>query len=283
MKRDSNFLQVTFSLVLPALFLTGCSGGCGSNKMDQSPAPRNEPSSAIPAITTAATSNAPVVAEATKATAASISGKIILKGTPPSEHTLSMDATCGQLHATPPTTRFYSVGDAGALADVFVAIKSGLNGKAFPPSEQPVLLDQLRCEYTPYVVGLQTGQKLLVRNSDPMMHNVHPVPKISGNKESNKAQMPKSKDYEFAFENPEVFLTFQCNVHPWMFAYVGVVEHPFFAVSGKDGTFQLKNVPDGNYVIEATHRKAGKQTKEVTVAHGASTPIEITFEITPSP
>jgi plastocyanin len=154
-----------------------------------------------------------------------------------------------------------------------------LNGKTFAVPTEAVLLDQVGCEYTPYVVGLQTGQKLLVRNSDPLMHNVHAMPKVSGNKESNKAQMHKSPDLEYTFNTPEIFLTYKCDMHPWMFAYVGVVEHPFFAVSNKDGAFFLKNVPDGKYVIEAYHRKAGKQTKDISVTNGKSDPIHFTFEI----
>ncbi len=217
---------------------------------------------------------------ASESTAASsgVSGKIVLKGTPPPASNMSMDAACGKLHTTIPKTRLYVVGESGELADVFVHIKDGLTGKSFPPAS-PALLDQKGCEYVPYVLGLQTGQKLLVRNSDPMMHNVHPLPKVSGNKESNKAQMPKAPDLEYTFEKPEIFVTYKCDVHPWMYAYVAVVEHPFFAVSGKDGTFSLKDVPDGKYVLEAVHRKVGKQTKEITVTNGKSQPIEFTFEL----
>lgn len=211
--------------------------------------------------------------------ASGISGKIILKGTPPAERDLPLTPDCGKLHTAVAKTRLYLVGKDGALADVFVYIKEGLNGKTFATPSEPVVLDQVGCEYTPYVVGLQTGQKLLVRNSDPLMHNVHALPKISGNKESNKAQMAKSPALEYTFATPEIFLTYKCDVHPWMYAYVGVVENPFFAVSGKDGTFELKNVPDGKYVVEAVHRKAGKQTKEVSVTDGKSDPIHFTFEI----
>ncbi|MEO6034188.1 MAG: carboxypeptidase regulatory-like domain-containing protein [Verrucomicrobiota bacterium] len=211
---------------------------------------------------------------------AGISGKIILKGTPPPEKNISLTSDCGPLHPRNLQTRFYVIGENGALADVFVYIKDGLSGKTFDPPVEPVLLDQAGCEYTPYVVGLQTKQKLLVRNSDPMMHNVHVIPKADGNKEANKAQMPKSKELVFGFDNPEIFVTFKCDVHPWMFTYVGVVDHPFFAVSGKDGKFILKNVPDGKYLIEAVHRKAGRQTKEITVGAGKSEPVEFVLEVT---
>ncbi|MBI2928809.1 MAG: hypothetical protein HYY24_24365 [Verrucomicrobia bacterium] len=198
--------------------------------------------------------------------AADITGKITLKGTPPPEKELPLDPQCSKLHTTKPTTRFYVVGSGGELADVFVYIKDGLSGKTFEAPAEPAVLDQKGCEYTPYVFGVQTKQKLLVKNSDPVLHNVHTTPsKESSNKESNRAQPMGGKDLEFVFDNPEVFLRFKCDVHPWMFSYAGVVTHPFHSTTGKDGTFKIKNVPAGKYVIEAYHRKGGKLTKEITV------------------
>src|SRR2546425_6211645 len=134
--------------------------------------------------------------------AADISGKITLKGTPPPEKPLPLDAICGKLHEKIPTTRFYVVGSGGELADVFVYIKEGAPKAAAPPSEK-LVLDQTGCEYVPYVFGLQTKQTLLVRNSDPVLHNVHPTPMVPGNKEDNKAQMAKSPDFVFTFDKPE--------------------------------------------------------------------------------
>jgi hypothetical protein len=221
---------------------------------------------------------ASIVAAAQLASAADITGKITLKGTPPPEKVLPLDATCGGLHSDKPTTRFYVVGPAGELADVYVYIKDGLSGKTFEPPAQPGLLDQVGCEYTPYVLGLQTKQKLTVRNSDPVLHNVHPQPIVPGNKEANRAQLPKSPDLTFTFDNAEVLLKFKCDVHPWMFAYVGVLDHPFFSVSAKDGTFKLANVPPGTYTIEAYHRKGGKVTQKVTVGND-NQKIDFTVEV----
>ena len=104
-----------------------------------------------------------------------------------------------------------------------------------------------------------------MKNSDPVLHNIHPTPAVAGNKEENKAQMPNGPDLTFAFEKPETFLKFACNVHPWMFAYASVFDHPYFAVTGKDGTFKISNVPPGKYTIEANHRKGGVVTQEITV------------------
>ncbi len=201
------------------------------------------------------------------ALAGDITGKITLKGTPDPEKQLPVagDPFCGKLFAGKPipTTRFYVVDASGGLADTFVYLKEGVTSKPAPPTT-PVVLDQSGCEYLPYVVGVQTGQPLLVKNSDPLLHNVHPTPTVAGNKEANLAQAPGAKPLTFSFANPEVFLRFKCDVHNWMFSYVGVVAHPYFAVSGKDGTFKIANVPPGEYVIEAVHRKTHPGGKGVT-------------------
>ena len=212
--------------------------------------------------------------------AADITGKITLAGTPPPERELSevkANADCGKLHKEVPKTRFFVVGPNKELADVVVSLK-GISGKSAGESAQPVLIDQVACEYSPYVTAVQTKQKIKVRNSDPFMHNVHPVPAAPGNKESNKAQMPKAPDFEYAFENPESFLKFKCDVHPWMFSYVTVFDHPYFAVSQKDGTFTIKNVPPGKYTIEAVHRKAPPVTKEIEVKD-ANVTADLTVEV----
>ena len=215
---------------------------------------------------------AAVLAAAHIASAGDITGKITLKGTPPPERVIPMDKSCGDLwQGKPqPTTRVYTVGEGGGLADVVVYVKDA-SGASVPVPAEPAVLDQHGCEYLPYIIGIRAKQQLLVKNSDPVMHNVHTVPSASsGNKELNKAQMAKQKPLEFAFDNPEMFLTFKCDVHRWMFAYVSVFDHPYFTVSQKDGTFKIANVPPGKYTVEAAHRRAGKQSMEVTVGADAA-------------
>lgn len=200
--------------------------------------------------------------------AADITGKITLKGTPPAEKVLPLDPSCAKLHTADkkPTTRFYVVGQDGGLADVVVVLK-GAAGKSSGASAKPAVLDQVGCEYIPTILAVQTGQKIVVKNSDPVLHNVHPTPDPkNGNPESNKAQLPKGPDLEYAFQKPEMFLRYKCDVHPWMFSWVTVVDHPYFAVSGKDGSFKIADVPPGKYTLEIHHRKAGTQTKEIEVA-----------------
>ncbi|HTG44875.1 MAG TPA: carboxypeptidase regulatory-like domain-containing protein [Verrucomicrobiae bacterium] len=210
-------------------------------------------------------------------TAGDITGKITLKGTPLPEKDLPLDPNCGKIHPTK-KTRLYVVGAGGELADTFVSIKDA-SGKQFALPEKPHLIDQHGCEYNPYVSGAMVNQKILVRNSDPVLHNVHTLPAVSGNKESNTAQLPKSKDLEYAFPKEESFLKFKCDVHPWMFAYVSVLNHPFFSVSGTDGTFKIANVPAGKYTVEAMHRKAGKQTMEVEVPATGSKEVNFTLDV----
>ena len=216
------------------------------------------------------------------ATAGNITGKVTLKGTPPPEKENTLikeDPNCGKLHTEPVKTRFFVVGAGGELADVVVMLK-GIAGKSTGASSPPLLLDQKGCEYVPYVAAAQTGQKIVVKNSDPAMHNVHPSPAATGNKEENKAQFAGSPDLTFEFPTAENFLKFKCDVHSWMFSYITIVDHPYFAVTGKDGTFTIKDVPAGKYKIAALHRKAAptgvEQDIEVT-ADGAKA--DFTLEV----
>jgi plastocyanin len=212
-------------------------------------------------------------------TAANISGTVTLKGEPPKEKDitpLKADAQCGKLHSSMPTTKFYVVGQNNGLADVVVSLQ-GVSGKSAGASAKPVFLDQKDCIYVPQIIALQTGQTLQVKNSDPVMHNVHSQPQTAGNKEENKVQMAKAPDLKFSFAKPEEFIRFKCDVHPWMFAWVSVFDHPFYAISGQDGTFKIADVPPGKYKIKAIHRKAGELIQEIEVKDGEDAKIEFTL------
>jgi plastocyanin len=215
------------------------------------------------------------------AVAGDITGTITLKGSAPKEKDitpLKEDPTCGKMHSEMPTTHFYVVGEKGELADVVVSLQ-GVSGKSTGASAPAAVLDQKGCEYIPSILAVQTGQKVVVKNSDPVLHNVHAMPAAaSGNKEDNKAQMANSPDLSFTFDKPEEFLKFKCDVHPWMFAWLNVFDHPYFAMSGKDGTFKIANVPAGKYTLKAAHRKAGSVTQEIEVKEGEPTKADLTLE-----
>jgi len=216
------------------------------------------------------------------ASAGDITGTITLNGTPPPEQPnaqIAENADCGKMHTEPVTTHFYVVGANKGLADVVVTLKGG-TAKSTGESAPPLVLDQKGCEYIPYIAAVQTNQKIVAKNSDPVMHNVHPTPTADGNKEQNKAQMPGGADVSFSFPTAEKFLRFKCDVHGWMYAYVTVVDSPYFAVSGKDGSFKIANVPPGKYTLEAQHRKAsgGKPvTKEIEVKDSGAV-VDVTLD-----
>jgi plastocyanin len=205
--------------------------------------------------------------------AGDVTGSISFKGAAPAEKEITPikdDPNCAAMYpAGLPKTKFYVVGANGELADVIVSIKGVAGAASTGASAAPATVDQKGALYTPQILAIQTGQKLIVKNSDPVVHNVHTKP--TANPESNQVQMNGGADLTYTFDKPEMFLKFQCDVHPWMFAWVSVFDHPYFAVSGADGKFTIKNVPAGKYTIEATHRKIGTQTAEIEVkADGAT-------------
>jgi len=166
----------------------------------------------------------------------------------------------------------------GELADVVVSVQ-GIGGKSAGASAKPAVLDQKSCLYVPQIIAVQTGQKLIVKNSDPVMHNVDVQPaNDSGNPSKNEVQVPGAADLTFSFPKPEMFLKIKCDVHAWMFAWVSVFDHPYFAVSAKDGTFKIPNVPAGKYTLQAAHRKAGTVTREVEVKEGEPARVDFTLE-----
>jgi plastocyanin len=223
-----------------------------------------------------------LVAAVQLARAGNITGTVTLAGTPPPEKEitpLKEDLTCGKLVQGMPTTHFYVVGPNKGLADVVVMLK-GITGKSTGASAPAAELDQMGCQYVPSILAIQTGQKLIVKNSDPVLHNVHTLPTVAGNEEKNVSQMAGSPELTFTFAKPENFLKFKCDVHPWMFAWVTVVDNPWFAVTDKEGKFTIKNVPPGKYTVVALHRKAAPNgvEKEVEVKDGDVT-ADFTLEV----
>ena len=243
-------------------FLIGCGAasllllaGCGGSSTSEGPK-KEEPKSAA----------APAAAPTDDASAATVTGKVSFSGDKPVMKALSMDATpaCARAHTTPQKSQEVMVNENGTLRNVFVWVKSGLPDKAWPAPATAVRLDQKGCMYEPHVFGVMTNQDIEIANDDPTNHNIHPQPK--DNREWNESQPPKGENKKKSFARQEVMIPVKCNVHPWMRAYIGVVSHPFFAVTGDDGTFTIKGLPPGTYKVEAWHEKYGAKEMDVTVA-----------------
>jgi hypothetical protein len=208
------------------------------------------------------------------ATAGTIKGRVLLEGTAPENPVIKMssDTACGAAE-----TRGESyVVDHGGLKNTFVYIKDGLGNKyIFDNPTTPVVIDQKGCHYVPHVVGVRTTQPLEIVNSDATLHNVHGMPK--DNREFNQGQPVQGLKNDFTFNAAEVLIPLKCDVHSWMNAYVGVVDHPFFAVTGDGGAFELRGVPPGTYTVEAVHEKLGRVSMPVTLGEKDSK--ELTFTL----
>jgi plastocyanin len=156
-----------------------------------------------------------------------------------------------------------------------VYVSDGLGDQTFSPPSEPVVLQQKGCLYQPHVLGLQSGQTLKVVNDDQTTHNIHIMPQ--NNREWNKSQ-PPGMTIEETIARQEVAIPVRCNVHPWMKSYVAVFKHPFFAVTGKNGSFELKNLPPGNYTLQAWHEKFGTSTQKVTLGASETKSVDFVFK-----
>lgn len=212
------------------------------------------------------------------ATASTVSGTVTFEGEVPRNPRINMSAEpdCHSLHSGAVRAQVAIVGEDGALGNTFVWIKSGLEGKKFKTPTSPVALDQKGCIYNPHVIALQTRQTLAISNSDQTTHNVHPLPKV--NREWNKSQTANAPAIERKFSRQEIMLPVKCNIHPWMRSYINVVDHPFFAVTGVDGSFAIKGLPPGTYTIEAVHERFKSQEMSVTVGISESKQLDFAYK-----
>jgi plastocyanin len=209
------------------------------------------------------------------ATAGELKGAVALNGSVPKNEPIRMNAdpVCVKEAKGTPTQETYIVSaDGKSLGNVFVYVKDGLSNYAYD-APAPMTLNQQGCHYTPHVFGVRVGQPLDILNSDPTLHNIHAIPKV--NREFNNGQPIQGMKTSHSFTAKEVMVPFKCDVHGWMNAYVGVLDHPFFAVTDAEGKFDIKGLPPGTYTIEAWHEKLGAVTQSVTV--GAKETKEIAF------
>ncbi len=205
-----------------------------------------------------------------------ITGTMTFEGTPPAAKPLPMDSDPRCTPEAGATSELLVVGPANALQNVFVYVKDGLGSRTYATPSTPVILDQKGCRYIPHVFGVQVGQQVQISNSDRTLHNVNSAPK--NNRGFNFGQVPSTPAVTRTFDKPEIGVPFRCDVHSWMHAYAGVVSHPFFAVTKADGTFEIKGLPAGTYLIEAWHERLGTQTQSVTVEAAAPAKITMAFK-----
>jgi plastocyanin len=246
--------------------------GCDDSKPEVKPAAT---STAKPATTAAATAKPTATAAATAAPAAAgngtIKGVVSFTGKAPEMKvpTKRKDAEFCKDKQVP--FNAVLVKD-GKLQDVFVRLANGSVKGNFDTSK-PSHIDQVDCMYTPRIQGVVAGQSIEIKNSDATLHNVHTY---KGSESWFNQAQPKGSA-SMTKESPEdpTVVKFSCDVHPWMRGFVVVTDHPFFAVSGADGSFTIDKVPAGKYKLEAWHTTYGLKTADVEVADGK--PAEVTF------
>jgi plastocyanin len=236
------------------------------------------PTASTPAATPAA---APVdYYKVDPATAGSIAGTLRYTGKKPAKKLIDMseDPACVDAYKGQPKPSDESliVSSKGELGNAFVYIEKGLEGKNFPISDAPVTIDQKGCWFRPRVMGIQVGQVLKVVNSDPVTHNIHPMAMV--NREWNHSQGPGDEPISRKFTKPEVMIPVKCNIHSWMHAFIGVLDHPYFAVSKDDGTFTISNLPPGTYTLAVWQEKLGTTRQQITIAAGQNATANMTIK-----
>jgi plastocyanin len=247
-----------------ALSIAACGGG--SEPASQSAAP-------------AASAAAPAGQKVDPATAGEVKGVVSLEGTAPKNEAIKMNAdpVCLKEAKGPQTQETFTVGgDGKTLGNVFVYVKDGLGNYVFETPTESIKFDQKGCRYTPHVFGVRVNQPVEIINSDPTLHNIHATPKA--NSEFNNGQPIQGMKMTHTFTAKEVMVPFKCDVHGWMNAYVGVLDHPYFAVTGPDGAFSLKSLPPGTYTIEAWHEKLGPMTQSVTLGDKETKDVNFAFK-----
>lgn len=206
-----------------------------------------------------------------------VSGQVLFDGEAPESEVLDLSPApiCASLHDGPVLDRKIRVGPDGGLAGAFVVLRNVATDAAPPPPEEPVVLRQRGCRFEPRVLGVRAGQPLVVRNEDPTYHNVVAEPEV--NPGFDLSQPFEGMESRVVFEKPELMIPVRSEAHPWMTAWLCVVDHPWFAVTGDDGGFSLEPVPPGDYTLEVWHEELGWREAQVTVAPGEPVTVDVHF------
>ncbi len=210
-------------------------------------------------------------------TAGTLKGKVSFGGVVPAPQAIPIQGNpeCAAFHPGGKIASEELLTSEGGLQNVFVYIKEGLEGQHFDAPSDPVTLSNKKCVYVPHVSGAQVGQPVVLLNEDPTLHNIHSYAKTM--KPWNLGLPFQGMKQIKKFESAEVMVTLKCDVHPWMIGYVGVLPHPYFAVTNSKGEFEIKNLPPGDYAVEAWHEKLGVQRRNVLVKATETTETEFRF------
>jgi len=206
---------------------------------------------------------------------ATVSGKVVLIGTPPKSPVIDMskEPECVKLNPKQRMTEDTVTGPDDGLKNVVVFISAGAPATSAPQA-MPVTLNQQNCHYTTRVLAFQVEQEVKVTNSDPLTHNIHPMPVT--NREWNNVQLKGSPPLVSSFNKPE-FIPVKCNLHSWMRAYFAVMSTSHFAVTREDGKFTLPELPPGKYILTAWHETYGTRNKEITVVAGQQVTVDFSY------
>ena len=206
-----------------------------------------------------------------------VKGTVKVQGTGPKATRIDMsqDPKCAQGHSGSVTTDDVVADSGGGLEDVIVYVSQGLGDAKFDPPQEPAVIEQKGCMYKPHVVAVRANQELKVVNSDTTTHNIHPTP--NNNRELNQSQ-PAGVPFSMTFAREEIAIPVKCTIHPGMHSYIAVFKHPYFAVTGKGGSFEIGNLPAGSYTITAWHGKLGTAMQKVTVGESETKTIEFVFK-----
>lgn len=199
-------------------------------------------------------------------------------GTPPKMRPIDMskEPTCQKEYNPPALSQNVVAGTGNALQYVVVYVSAGERASQVPT--EAGRFDQKGCMYSPHVLAIQAGQVLQIYSDDPISHNIHPRPKL--NPEWNKSQPPGSMPINTRWDTPEV-IEVKCDIHPWMHAYIAVLNTSHYAVTDNTGSFSLKGLAPGTYTVTSWQEQYGTQAQQVIVSGAETKTINFAYKATP--